>query len=166
MKPTTLESRLASLEKRSRRSGVALLAAVVVMTLSAFAPHDDETLKAGTIVPIDAETLRARKIELVDAEGRVRAELAIDEDGSAGLFLHDEEGRVRASLAHDESQTALYLRDAEGGIRVGAAQYSHGGGGFALHGPGAKGTAVLYLKDEGSLTFYDGAGEVIHRIPQ
>jgi len=111
------------------------------------------------------DVLRARAVQMVDAEGRVRAELAIDDDGSAGLFVRDEEGRSRAVLVHDAAQSALYLLDEDGTIRVGSAQYAHGGGGFALHGPKSEGAAVLYLKDEGSLTFYGHDGAVLERIP-
>jgi len=111
------------------------------------------------------DVLRARKLELVDAEGRPRAELGIDADGSAGLFVRDAEGRVRAAVIHDDSQSALYLFDAEDAIRVGAAQYAHGGGGFALHGEEAAGATVLYMQDfEGSLTFYDKEGGVRRRV--
>ena len=49
--------------------------------------------------------------------------------------------------------------------RVGVAQFSHGGGGFALHGPGTRGAAVLYLRGDGSLTQYDTTGVVTARWP-
>lgn len=53
-----------------------------------------------------------------------------------------------------------------GDTRVGAAQFAHGGGGYALHGPGGRGAAVLYLKDEGSLTMYDADGAVAARFSE
>jgi hypothetical protein len=41
-----------------------------------------------------------------------------------------------------------------------------GGTGFALHGEGSKGGAVLYLsKGRGSLSFYGEDGTVLDRIP-
>ena len=46
------------------------------------------------------------------------------------------------------------------------AQFAHGGGGVALHGPRDKGAAVLYYKGAGSLTMYDEAGKVVARVPQ
>ena len=39
------------------------------------------------------------------------------------------------------------------------------GRGFALHGPDAKGAAVLCLAEEGSLTFYGDEGQVNARFP-
>ena len=111
------------------------------------------------------EVLRARLVQMVDEEGRVRAELGIDKDGSAGLFVYDTGKRVRACVVHDEAQSALYLLDDVGTIRVGAAQYAHGGGGFALHGQGSKGSTVLYQKGPaGTLTFYDAEGEIRRQI--
>ena len=55
--------------------------------------------------------------------------------------------------------------DETGGTRLGAAQFAHGGGGYALHGPEMKGAAVLYLKGEGSLSMYDAEGELTDRFP-
>lgn len=81
------------------------------------------------------------------------------------LQVIDDQGRVRIDLRHDSTETGLFVLDEVGEPRVGAAQFAHGGGGFALHGPGLKGAAVLYLKGEGSLTFFDSAGAVTSRIP-
>lgn len=81
------------------------------------------------------------------------------------IQLVDLEGRVRMDLAHDSSGTRLYVHDAAGDVRVGVAQFSHGGGGVALHGPGGRGAAVLYLRGDGSLTLYDTTGAVTARWP-
>jgi hypothetical protein len=77
----------------------------------------------------------------------------------------DAAGRVRIDLRHDSTETGLFVLDQAGDTRVGAVQFAHGGGGVALHGPRLKGAAVLYLKGSGSLTFYDTAGGVVHRVP-
>ena len=45
-----------------------------------------------------AEVVRARRFELVDSEGKVRAALAVDEEGVPGLALSDGDGNVRAAL--------------------------------------------------------------------
>ncbi|MBE0593167.1 MAG: hypothetical protein IH616_12275 [Gemmatimonadales bacterium] len=81
------------------------------------------------------------------------------------LQVIDDQGRVRIDLRHDSTETGLFVLDGVGEPRVGAAQFAHGGGGFALHGPGLKGAAVLYLKGTGSLTFFDSAGTVTSRFP-
>ncbi|MDH3270026.1 MAG: hypothetical protein OEN56_01760 [Gemmatimonadota bacterium] len=78
----------------------------------------------------------------------------------------DDEGRVRIDLRHNAEETGMFVLDEEGQPRIGAAQFSHGGGGFALHGPGGQGGAVLYLRGDGSLTMYDAAGEVTARFPE
>jgi hypothetical protein len=81
------------------------------------------------------------------------------------LQVVDEAGRVRIDLRHDSTETGLFVLDEAGDPRVGAAQFAHGGGGFALHGPRLKGAAVLYLKGSGTLTFFDSAGTVTSRFP-
>jgi len=78
----------------------------------------------------------------------------------------DEDGGVRIDLRHDEAETGMFVLDAAGDTRLGAAQFAHGGGGYALHGPGARGAAVLYLSGAGSLTFYDADGGVTARYPE
>ena len=88
------------------------------------------------------DLLQARRVQLVDAEGRTRMD-----------------------LTHDSLGTRLYIHDDAGDVRVGVAQFAHGGGGFALHGPGGSGAAVLYLKGSGNLSFYDSAGAVTARFP-
>lgn len=82
------------------------------------------------------------------------------------IQLVDVAGRTRMDLTHDSLGTRLYIHDDAGEVRVGVAQFSHGGGGFALHGPGGHGAAVLYLKGDGSLSFYDSAGTVTARFPE
>ena len=81
------------------------------------------------------------------------------------LQLVDHVGRVRMDLRHDSTETGLFVLDEAGDMRVGVAQFAHGGGGFALHGPRMKGAAVLYLKDAGSLSVYDTSGAVTARFP-
>lgn len=145
----TLEQRVVRLERRNRL----LTAALLVVLGGAVAWR-----------PAPQETVRAQRLEVVDDRGRVRGVLEAGEDGPS-LRLLDVAGVARASLEDAADGTALYLRDAEGTVRVGAAQFAHGGGGFALHGPGSKGTAVLYLKGQASLTFLDDDGQVQARIP-
>jgi hypothetical protein len=81
------------------------------------------------------------------------------------LQVVDDSGRVRIDLRHDSTETGLFVLDEDGTPRVGAAQFAHGGGGFALHGAGRKGAAVLYLKGTGTLTFFDSTGTATARFP-
>jgi hypothetical protein len=97
---------------------------------------------AFTHPPAQIPELQARRIQLVDSSGRVRID-----------------------LRHDSTETGLFVMDEAGNTRLGIAQFAHGGGGIALHGPDMKGAAVLYLKDRGSLTFYDESGVVVSQFP-
>lgn len=111
----------------------------------------------------ETNVVRAQSLQLVSADGKVLAELAAA-DGNPGLYLKDSNGVKRAALFHADDATGLYIMDADGVTRIGIAQFAHGGGGVALHGPDSKGAAVLYLKDEGSLRFFDSEGVVTHQV--
>jgi len=126
-----------SLEARIRRVERKQRRLTATLALSLMA-----ALLAWARAPQVPDSLQARRIEVVDDEGRVRIE-----------------------LRHDDEETGLFVLDSEGVTRLGAAQFAHGGGGYALHGPGMKGAAVLYLKGEGTLTMYDGEGNVTSRFP-
>lgn len=112
------------------------------------------------------KVIRAERLEIMGKQGEPAAILGFDDQGAAGLYIYDPGGSMRVALAHDGSGSALFLRDAEGTIRVGVAQFAHGGGGVALHGPGSQGAAVLFYKESGSLTFYDGEGNATLRVPE
>jgi len=81
------------------------------------------------------------------------------------LQLVDATGHVWIDLRHDSAETGLFVLDDAGDTRIGVAQFAHGGGGVALHGPAARGAAVLYLKGGASLTFYDSTGQATTRLP-
>ena len=89
-----------------------------------------------------------------------------DEIATRRIRIVDEAGRTRMDLRHDDEETGLFILDEAGDTRLGAAQFAHGGGGYALHGPGGRGAAVLYLKGDGSLTLYDEDGGVTARFPE
>lgn len=148
-----LEQRIAALERRGRYWKIFGLGYLMTMVLWTCYP--------GGAVP---DEIRARSFALVDADGRAYAELKMTDEGP-GLYLLDSGGVARVSLVHSQEETALYLRDADDQVRIGVAQFAHGGGGVALHGAAAKGAAVLYFKEGGSLTFYDSEGNVIERSP-
>lgn len=108
-------------------------------------------------------SIQASSIQIVDSDGKLVAELGV-RDGSPGLYIFDDTGTIRASVFHSEAATGLYVNDEEAVTRIGIAQFSHGGGGVALHGPKSKGGAVLYLKQTGSLRFFDNEGNVTNQV--
>jgi hypothetical protein len=120
----------------------------------------------GCMIDSSVQTLRCKQLEVIDQNGNVIAMIGVDPDGSCGLFIYDEQNRMRVATIHDSTQSAFYALDEAGAIRVGLAQYSHGGGGLALHGEASKGGAVLYYKNGGSLSFYTPEGETIMHIPE
>jgi hypothetical protein len=59
------------------------------------------------------EALRVRVLELVDKDGRVRAQLKVEDDGEAVLRLRDAKGEVRVKLgAGSDGSGLLLLNDA------------------------------------------------------
>lgn len=149
-----LETRITSLERRNRLLFLGLMGIMGFIMLGAIAREPDET-----------KILKAGRFELIDSNGRVRAEMAL-QDNQPVFAIKDENGRNRLEIKHDADETAVFIRDETGTIRVGAAQFAHGGGGFALHGPESKGAAVLYYKGRGSLSFFDEDGKTVLRFPE
>ena len=113
---------------------------------------------------ISTSGIAALAYVLTDSTRHVRGEWTI-RDASPTFVLFDAEGRERLILLHIQEQSALLLKDESGNTRVGAAQFVHGGGGFAFHGVDMKGAAVLYHKRNGSLSFFDTLGSLTARIP-
>lgn len=151
----TPEARIERLERNQRVLVGVLLMALLALTLASM---------PGQGAP--PETVRCSGVEIVNSDGDVLARLGTDDRGAVGLFVNDGDGRVRVSVTHDDEQSALFIRDDKGDTRVGVAQFSHGGGGVALHGPDAKGAAVLYYKGSGSLSFYDVDGTASYSLPR
>lgn len=145
---TTTEARLVRLEVANK--------VLVLIVLIAFA-------FGARSLPEPHHSVRARSIQLLDSEGKVAAELTT-RDGVPGLYILDAGGKTRVSLFHSSEATGLYVNDQDEVTRIGVAQFSHGGGGVALHGPESKGAAVLYFKDSGSLRFFDAEGKVTNGV--
>lgn len=118
----------------------------------------------GTRPERNAETIQATAFQLVNSEGEIIAELT-QKDGGPGLFLKDPEGKDRVGVLLTDEQGGFFVYDKAGDSRLGAALFSHGGAGFALHGPNMKGAAVLYYKSDGTLTFYGAEGDIVLRLP-
>lgn len=143
-----LEQRTARLERTVRFVLFSIGACVVALALTAAAKPN---------------ILRARAFQLVSDDGDVKAEL-ITRNGHPGLYLKDLNGTDRVSVFYEADASGLYVMDSEGVTRVGLAQFAHGGGGLALHGPKSKGAAVLYLKGTGRLRFFDADGIVTNQV--
>lgn len=146
-----LLKRIEKLEKKSKIYS-SLFIAAVVFTLFGFYSKDIN------------KNIRTENLQLVDSVGTIRAELKMEERNPV-FYLFDENGKERLVLTQEKEQTGLFILDDKGTVRIGTAQFAHGGGGFALHGANAEGAAVLYLKEGGSLTFYDKEGKESLRIP-
>ena len=151
MSENELLTRIEKLEKKNKIYSSFFIAALV-FTLFGFYSNDIY------------KNIKTENLQLVDSIGTVRAELRMEE-GHPSFSLFDEREKVRFVLTQEKEQTGLFILDETGTVRIGTAQFSHGGGGFALHGANAEGAAVLYLKEDGSLTFYDKEGKVSLRIP-
>ncbi len=145
---TQLDARVVRLERTVRGLLLLIVAGLAFVVLSA--ASGPNVLSAGAF-------------QLVDEEGAVLGEFAIA-DGLPVLHLKDESGVDRVSLFHNSEGSGLYVADADSVTRIGVAQFAHGGGGVALHGPESKGAAVLYLKGAGSLRFFDSEGTVTNQV--
>jgi len=127
----------------------------------------NRVLLAGVVIALVVPWARSgASASGVDAAGALAADQVVPLISARRIQVVDDQGRVRVDLHHDQEETGLFILDEQGDTRVGAAQFAHGGGGYALHGPGGRGAAVLYLKGEGSLTMYDGDGAVASRFPE
>lgn len=147
-----LDARLARLEGQLRWLYLAIALGAGLLLAAAFPSQEP------------AGPLRTTDLQLVDSAGNLLARLT-PAPGGAALTLFDAAGRARISLHHDTAETALFLYDSARTIRVGLAQFAHGGGGLALHGPNARGAAVLYFKNQGTLTFYGDSGQRLLQLP-
>lgn len=143
-----LEERLNRVERQNRWLSVALGGILLLVVVGATDQKDE---------------IRAGSFKLVDGKGVARAEFAIKDDNPGLVFL-DESGTDRIKIFHDQDGTGLYISDGDGTTRIGIAQFAHGGGGVALHGPESKGAVVLYFKDQGSLRFFDTEGNVTNKV--
>lgn len=143
-----VETRLKRLERLT-----AMLAVVLIVAIAGL----------GYLLLRPSHTLRAQALEIIDVKGNVVAVLG-QNDGRTGLFLLDENSIPRVSIFHADDADGLYIDDAGGVTRIGVAQFEHGGGGVALHGPESRGAAVLYFKDSGSLRIFDAQGNVAREV--
>jgi hypothetical protein len=84
-----LEDRVRRLERQNRLLWRAAATAVLLAALAG---------GAGMAVASGREVVEASRFVLKDADGAVRAELAVDDDGTGRLTLYDETARVVGEL--------------------------------------------------------------------
>ena len=100
-------NRLSRLERSNRRLKYALATCCAGLLSVAYlgaAPTPDKIIKA-------------ESIQLVDAEGKLRAALGSDKDGSF-FFMNDQNGKMRASMAAQSVGSYMNLKDDAGVTRV------------------------------------------------
>jgi hypothetical protein len=141
-------TRIEMLERQNRWLTIIAIATIIALLIAA---------TGGPAV------IRAASIQLADEEDNVRAELSL-KNKAVGLCLMDEDGNDRLRATYDAESAGLYVNDDRGTTRIGIAQFARRGGGIALHGAESKGAAVLYLKDQGSLRFFDADGNVTNQV--
>lgn len=78
--------------------------------------------KSETVVPI----LRAQMIELVDVKGQIRAQLKVEDDGSAIFRIKDAEGNIRVKLGANSEGSGLVLLDNKTEVGIHAITKSKG----------------------------------------
>ena len=142
------QARLEMLERQNRWLTIIAITTIIILLIAA---------TGGPVV------IRATSFQLVDEDDNVRAELSLKDD-AVGLYIKDDDGNDRLRATHDAEGTGLYIDDDQGTTRIGVAQFAHGGGGVALHGAESKGAAVLYLKEQGSLRFFDDDGNITKQV--
>lgn len=130
----SLERELAHVKRHNRRLVVfALVAAGVAVVAAAWIGTPGKVLAESGAKAL--KVVRANEFILEDADGKVRATLGVDKDGS-GLRLRDENGQIRAglyvsadipldvagkgraNLVVTKGGPGLYLLDENGGLRA------------------------------------------------
>jgi hypothetical protein len=110
-----------------------------------------------------SKSISSESIQLVNQQGKVIAGIS-STNGETGFYILDNESKKRLSLFYSEQATGLYIKDSTEATRIGIAQFSHGGGGVALHGENSEGATVMYHKKNGRLSFYDQQGVVTNEV--
>jgi len=155
----TIEERLESMERelgRMKRRNRWLLGAILIVVGGLSAPKVFETTASlaraqtgGTV-----KEIRARSIVIEDENGKTRATLAANKDGS-NLALYDEKGKGRAGLTVTKDGPGLTLFDINGKNRAGLAVIKDGPGLVLYDESGNARAALGALKDGPTLALYN-----------
>ncbi len=138
-------ARLEMLERQNRWLTIIAGATIVMLLIAAI---------GGPVV------IRATSIKKADETDNVRTELTLKND-AVGRYIKEEHGKDRLQAIHNTEDAGLYLRNDQKTTRTGIAQFAHG---VALHRVKPEGAAVLNLKDEGRLRFFDNDGILTNEI--
>ena len=116
---SSLAQRIEQLEHRcarARRIAATALVIGVALPALAFLPQDAAHQKLETQ---KLETLRGSGFEVVGNDGKVRARLGLDKEGSPEMRLFDSREKVRVRISvHKDSQPLITLVDEEDKNRV------------------------------------------------
>jgi hypothetical protein len=136
MSDDTIALRLSRLELSNRRLRLGMILCGVVAIGGLFVGAE----RAAT--PVSATSFR-----LVDADGKLRAELGSDKQGTF-FYLNDENGKLRASIAAQSGAAFLSLKDPQGKSRV-AVLFDADGAGLRVKDEGGITKAMLLVDDKG-----------------
>lgn len=109
-----------------------------------------------------ARVLRAKQLEIVDNEGKVRALLGTDREGTTSLSIFDHSDRVRASLgasAIPEKGGGLSVYDKNGEHRAGLGLDESGQAGLSVSAGQKDRDITISAYDEGDLYLMLGEGD-------
>ena len=153
----SIETRLATLERKHSRLRLAAIAALTLATCSIHLPNAivRRVLASGDSIEAQAFILRA-------AEGRERAALRLTRDGTPSLTLDDANETTRVSLAVDTASAGrLDLADETGKSRASFSATPHGAPFLAFVDQHDALRAGLTLQADGSPAFLlmDSAGK-------
>jgi len=159
----TTEERLAKVEQelgRAKRRSRWLLAALGLGlgVLALVWVSAASTLRAEAQDAAGGRTVRANAFILEDEGGRVRAVLAVTEDGVL-LSLLDEKGKPRASLSAFKQGPGLNLHDEKSKASVGLGVNKEGPGLDMYDAAGKRRAGLAVVADKPVLGLFDAAGK-------
>ncbi len=137
MSENAVLDRLSRLEKSNRRLRVGMLVCGAALVCAI-------VMGAERATPL----VTTEYIRLVDTEGKLRAALGSDKEGTF-FFLNDPNGKMRVSMATQKDASYVSLKDADGKTRA-MVTFDEGGPAFRLKDEGGVAVAVMSADADGS----------------
>jgi len=159
----SLSNRLAEIEKRQRRTRLALAIGCLAITaggLMAQAPRNYDLPLTHGLQPeaaVEAQ-VRANQFILVDGSGKDRASLVADRAGSVFLVLFDTKGKTRADLSVGNYGPSLTFYDPSGQARTVL-------GSTMMVSSHVTENGVVERTPASSLVLFDRTGKLLWRAP-